>query len=424
MKAENKTVIELKVDTPAYGAVSIGRWKGKIVFIKNAIPGETVEAVLEEEKRDYYMASAVKILDASPDRIEPTCKYFGLCGGCQLQYITYDRQVRLKEEVLTNCIKRLAKTEINISEPLLYDKYWNYRYRGQFKVSQGKTGFYREKTRDVVDIDDCPLMTPEIKEYFLKAKRLITDFGIKEIHISYGSYATAFIKASTYHSYLNKGKVGGAASLDKLAKMLMDSGFCGIVIDSGTKIFKYGSPYITLDLEGMRYTISPMSFFQSHWKLNQRVVRFIKERLQHLNGKKVLDLYSGAGNFSLPVAKDADEIIAVEENPYAIEDGKRNLKINGIKNYRFIHSSIEALQIKDKVDILIVDPPRLGLTNAATEKILAMMPERIAYVSCNPATLARDLRKLLVKYSIESIRLIDFFPQTYHIESLVFLRLK
>lgn len=427
MKAENKILVELKVDIPAYGGVSIGRWKGEIVFIKNAIPGETVEAVLEEEKRDYYIASAVKILDASPDRIEPPCKFFGLCGGCQLQYITYDRQVRLKEEVLTDCIKRFAKTGVNISESLLYDKHWNYRYRGQFKVSQSKTGFYREKTRDVVDIDNCPLMTPEINEYFLKAKRLITDFGIKEIHISYESCAVAFIRASAYlYSHLNKGKAGGggAASLDKLAKMLMDSGFCGVVIDSGTKIFKYGSPYVTLDLEGMRYTISPMSFFQSHWKLNQRVVRFIKERLQPLNGKRVLDLYSGAGNFSLPVAKDADEVIAVEENPYAIEDGKRNLRINGIKNYRFVHSSIEALQIKDKVDVLIVDPPRLGLTNVATEKILAMMPERIAYVSCNPATLARDLRKLLVKYSIESIRLIDFFPQTYHIESLAFLRLK
>ncbi|MDI6728726.1 MAG: class I SAM-dependent RNA methyltransferase [Thermodesulfovibrionales bacterium] len=417
MKAENKATF--KAELPAYGGLCIAKWKGKVVFIKNTIPGETIEARLEEERKDYYTASTTKILEPSPDRIEPNCKFFGLCGGCQFQHISYQRQIKLKEEILKDSLKRLGKIDIELSKPLIYDNQWHYRYRGQFKVLQGKIGFYREKTREVIDIDGCPLMTEEINEYLLKVRGILKNsehlHAISEVHISHGDEAVALIKT--------RGKQ--PLKLDGLAPAFLHSGFSGVFIDSGEKrLLKYGNHYIIFDLEGLKYTISPMSFFQSHWRLNQAVVGFVKDNLQPLKGKRVLDLYSGAGNFSLPISLDVGEVIAVEESPFAIEDGKRNLQINGIKNCRFIRSSIEGLNIKDSIDIIILDPPRLGLTNAAMDKILAMVPERIAYVSCNPATLARDLRKLLAKYEIESIRMIDFFPQTYHIESLAFLRKK
>jgi len=417
LKAENKATF--KAELPAYGGLCIAKWKGKVVFIKNTIPGETIEARLEEERKDYYTASTTKILEPSPDRIEPNCKFFGLCGGCQFQHISYQRQIKLKEEILKDSLKRLGKIDIELSKPLIYDNQWHYRYRGQFKVLQGKIGFYREKTREVIDIDGCPLMTEEINEYLLKVRGILKNsehlHAISEVHISHGDEAVALIKT--------RGKQ--PLKLDGLAPAFLHSGFSGVFIDSGEKrLLKYGNHYIIFDLEGLKYTISPMSFFQSHWRLNQRTVGFVKDSLQPLKGKRVLDLYSGAGNFSLPISLDVGEVIAVEESPFAIEDGKRNLQINGIKNCRFIRSSIEGLNIKDSIDIIILDPPRLGLTNAAMDKILAMVPERIAYVSCNPATLARDLRKLLAKYEIESIRMIDFFPQTYHIESLAFLRKK
>lgn len=418
MKVENK-VITLKAELPAYGGLSIAKWRGKVVFIKNTIPGEVVEAKLEEERKDYYKASTTKILEPSPDRIKPKCKFFGPCGGCQFQHISYQRQIKLKEEILKDSLKRIGKIGIELSKPFTYGNPWNYRHRGQFKVSQGKIGFYREKTREVIDIDNCPLMIEEINGYLLKAKGILKNseylHAVGEVHISYGDEAVALIKT--------RGKQ--PLKLDGLAPEFLHSGFSGVFIDSGEKrLLKYGNQYITLDLEGLKYTISPMSFFQSHWRLNHAVVGFVKDRLQPLKGKRVLDLYSGAGNFSLPVAVDADEVVAVEENHFAIEDGKRNLQINGIKNCRFIRSSIEGLNIKYPTDILILDPPRLGLTNAAMDKIFAMMPERIVYISCNPATFARDMRKLLIAYELESIRMIDFFPQTYHIESLAFLKMK
>ncbi len=147
----------------------------------------------------------------------------------------------------------------------------------------------------------------------------------------------------------------------------------------------------------------------------------MKETLQPLKDKKILDLYAGAGNFSLPLAKDA-RVIAVEESRAAIKDGTRNLKINKIRNCKFIRSTSENFQAKDHIDIVIIDPPRPGLAKRAMSNVLSLLPERIVYISCNPATFARDLKILLAKYEVESLRMADFFPQTYHIETLAFLR--
>lgn len=409
----------LNAGTPAYGGIAIGRWNGKVVMIKGALPGETVEIIINEEKRDYYTASVTDIKNPSPDRIKPACRYFGSCGGCQLQYTSYAGQLKIKKEVLTDSLHRLAKVETELSQVIAHSNPWSYRCRGQFKVSTDGIGFYREKTKEVIGIDCCPLMMDEINIYLRKTKALLDEspdlfHGIIEIHISYGDCAVALIKISSK---------GGRKDLNQMASMFINSGFSGVVIESENKrISKYGRNYITFALENLKYTVSPMSFFQSHWKLNQAVVIILKESLQPLKGKKILDLYSGAGNFSLPLAANAGEVIAIEENSYAIQDGKRNLEINKIKNCRFIRSSAGQVSVEDIVDILILDPPRLGLENKVVEKVLALMPEKIAYISCNPATLARDLKKLLQKYCIESIRLIDFFPQTYHVESLVFLK--
>lgn len=399
--------------SPAYGGLTIGRWQNKIVMLKGAIAGETVEARIEEEKKDYCTASTTKVLEPSADRIEPVCRYYGSCGGCHLQHISYDKQISLKEEILQSCLKRIGKIDMPLSTPVTDKPPWHYRLRGQFKIFHEKAGFYREKTREIIDIDACPLMAHEINEYFVKAKSLLKDAGAREIHISFGDKAIALIK----------GAHAAKKQCEKLAGRFLDAGFEGIVVeDDKQRLLKYGSEYITLGIENLKYTVSPMSFFQSHWSLNQRVARILRDTLQPLGGKQVLDLYSGAGNFSLPLALEAEEVTAVEENPYAISDGRRNIQINNIKNYRFVRASSENAPLRGHFDMLIIDPPRAGITNSTMARILSMKPERVACISCNPSTLARDLKKLLAHYEIESLRMIDFFPQTYHIESLTFLR--
>jgi 23S rRNA (uracil1939-C5)-methyltransferase len=386
-------------------------------MIKGAVlPGETVEINIENEKRDYLTASAGKIIDPSSYRIKPACIYSGSCGGCHYQHIPYDLQVRLKEEILRDCLRRLAKIETEISASVIAGNPWNYRLRGQFKIFGSKIGFYRENSREVVDIDGCALMAEGINEYFRETKAVLEGFAVKEMHITKGDRLIVLIK--------DPARAGSVADLDKLASMFPDSGSAGLLIETaGKKIYVYGEPFITLNLENLKYTVSPMSFFQSHWRMNRVVAELIKKDLQPVKNKRILDLYAGAGNFSLPLTTDA-EVIAVEENPFAVEDGRRNLEINKIKNCRFVRVSAEKFRSKDDFDIILLDPPRPGLTNRTMNNVLGLMPERIVYISCNPATFSRDLKKLTVKYDIESIRMIDFFPQTFHIESLAFLRLR
>ncbi len=414
----NKTTLILKIDSPAYGGLSLARHEGKIVMIEGfAIPGETVEVHREKEKKDYIAAAVAKIIEPSPYRIEPLCKYFGSCGACHLQYMTYEKQIQIKEVILRDCLRRLAKINIDLSESIINNNPWNYRYRGQFKISHGTIGFYRGKTREVISIDYCPLMIEGINIYLKKAEALLKGFDIGEIHISYGDGCIALVKIPACNAK-------SRADQDKLGSMFLESGFSGLFVETANKkVSRYGKHYVTLYLETLKYTVSPMSFFQSNWRLNQVMVRFIKKNLQPLKGKKVLDLYSGAGNFSLLLAQEA-EAIAVEDNPYAVEDGKRNMTINNIKDCRFIHSSAENVRVMDNIYTVILDPPRPGLSNRITNKVLAAMPERIVYISCNPTTFARDLKRLLKKYDIESIRMVDFFPHTFHIESLAFLRLR
>ncbi|MBI5741251.1 MAG: class I SAM-dependent RNA methyltransferase [Nitrospirae bacterium] len=411
------STIIVEIERPAYGGLFIGRHKGKVVMIKGAVlPGETAEVVVENVKKDYLAARVGKVIKPAPHRIDPACRHFGACGGCQLQHIPYKLQIEIKEEVLRDCLRRLAKTEVGLSGPLFDDDPWNYRLRGQFKVSDRGLGFYREDTREVVDIDRCPLMDETINTTLAKIRSALKDIDVREIHITAGDCLNGFVRISS-----------GAKSspdTDKPASRLLDLGFSGLFIETpDKKISGYGRTHVSLNLSDMKYTVSPMTFFQSHWRLNRRVVEFIKSCLGSLKGKRVLDLYAGAGNFSIPFAS-ADEVEAVEENPYAVEDGRRNLEINGIKNCRFIISSAENYRADGNFDIIILDPPRPGLTNRVLEKVLSLEPGKIVYISCNPATLARDLRKLRTKYDIESARIIDFFPQTFHIESLLFLSLR
>ena len=415
MKEKKAGNITIEALYPAYGGISIGRVEGRVVLIRGAIPGETVEARVDATKKDYIEATTVRVLSPSPDRVTPESPYFARCGGCQLQHIAYERQVLLKEEVLKSTLRRIGGIEAGLS-PSVTGAPFGYRRRGQFKLAYGRAGFFRERSREVVDIAHCSLMTEEVNGYFSKAKALLIEkwkgAGIRELHISAGDDGVlALVKTAR----------GAEADWDALARGLMGLGFSGVLIEDGAHTRGYGAEYVTLGLAGLRYTVSPKSFFQSNWSLNQEVVRLAIEGLQPLEGRRVLDLYSGAGNFSLPIAGHALEVVAVEENPDAVEDGERNLRLNGVQNMRLVRSRADSPDLEFHADVVVADPPRTGLGPGVAERLLDLSPEKVLYVSCDPATLARDLKKLSAGYELESVRMVDFFPQTYHIESLTFL---
>jgi 23S rRNA (uracil1939-C5)-methyltransferase len=408
--------LTLKIEKPAYGNLFIARHEGKVVMVRgHTMPVETVEAAVERERKDYIAASVSKVIDPSPDRIEPRCRYFGICGGCHYQHIPYELQVKLKEDTLRDCLKRIGKLDMVLSDSVVGDDPWSYRLRGQFKVSGRDIGFYKENSRDVVNIETCPVMADDINRYLSKARGLIQDEGIRELHITSGDKAAALLKVDDAFPQ--------RVDMNNLASRFEEAGFSGLSIEtSGGIMLDFGEPYITLEIDDLKYSVSPQSFLQSNWSMNLSMIRLIKEGLQPLKDKRILDLYSGAGNFTLPLA-DENDVTGVEENPYAVEDGRKNSESNEIRKCRFINSPAEDYRADEEFDILILDPPRPGLTNKAMRNVLGMLPEKIVYVSCNPTTLARDLRKLAARYDIESVRMIDLFPQTFHIEALAFLRL-
>jgi 23S rRNA (uracil1939-C5)-methyltransferase len=326
----------------------------------------------------------------------------------------------MKEEILRDCIRRTARKEFDLSKPFLGASPWQFRYRGRFKLDTGIIGFFRENSREIVDIDGCPLMKTEVNALFAKAREIYKDSprlfdGVSELHISYGNVGSALLKSVSKLSMARQKQIG---------MLFLDAGFEGVcVMSENRKIVNFGSEHISLGLDGLKYIVSPRSFFQGHWDLNVAVVRFLRQTLHPLKGKRVIVLYAG-GNFSLPLAFDGADVYSIEESPTAIEDGMRNAAANGIRNCRFIECSAERLKVSDTVDTLVVAPPKTGLSNIAMEKILTLEPDQIAYLSCNPSALSHDLKKLLSRYEIESMHIIDCLPQTYYIKSITILRLR
>jgi 23S rRNA (uracil1939-C5)-methyltransferase len=329
----------------------------------------------------------------------------------------YEKQVSVKEEILLDALKRIGDLDIPLM-PSLVGKEFRYRRRAQFKVSpQGAIGFYREGTREVVDIEECPLLVDELNG-FLRNVRAVALGGVKELHVSSGDTMTLLIKGTV---------------ADDTVQRLTETGISGIAFENGDSV---GKDYITLDLNGLRYSVTPWSFFQSHWALNREVVAEVVRQLTPLGQTRILDLYAGAGNFSLPLSHIAREVVAVEENSFAVEDGRRNLTLNDITNCMFVQGTVGKNLVSKKKDAVaklfeeppygcvILDPPRTGLPTDCVRKLMDTGSERVVYVSCNPATLARDVKKMREHYEVESVRMVDFFPNTYHIEALTFLRKK
>lgn len=397
----------LKPEDPVYGGYVICRDEG-IVFVRGAVPGEVVRVSVLEKKKDYRVASVQDVIEPSPYRVSPPCEYFGSCGGCQLQFISYDKQVSMKNDILADCLKRIGKLELSLSEPLASPKEFSYRLRGQFKVSRdGSFGFYREGTRDVVDIKECLLMDERINSLIKRVRTAVSSSRIKEVHITTGDLSTALIK--------------GIGFDEAVADEFVSLGFEGVAFEDGSC---RGEGFVKLENNGLTYCVSPWSFLQSNWEMNLMISGLIRSELSGLQDASVLDLYAGGGNFSMPLHETASGVLAVEENPHSVKDGQRNLSLNKIKNFKFQNAKAEKSRLKDNYDIVLLNPPRPGLTPAVADMVIELKPRRVVYVSCNPSTLARDLRKFSDKYTIDSVRLADSFPNTYHIESVAFLSLK
>lgn len=423
------TAFLIRIESLAYGGQGVGRREdGKVVFIPQVIPGEIVRVRTSTEHASYCEATLVEIVQCAPCRVAPPCRLFDACGGCDWQHIPYPQQLTYKNDLLIQTFQRFLPEIASLMPPpeaspqvFAYRCHARLRYR---HVPVPLVGFYKKNTHSVMACEQCPVLNPRSQA----ALKHLNDFipkhplpGVESLEI-YAPQDEVLLLAHTE----TRRSIGNHEVLRKLAEHLNASG-CVLVNDHTRHIqpilckdlFTY-----LIDIPGKTLRLSGQlgGFIQANPEMNALMVRHVMQ-LAH-RARRVLDLYGGCGNFGLPLAHTVETVVSVERDPRLGVLGSHNAALNQLQNIRFIDQDVrEALQ-DQKIgwfDTIILDPPREG-AKMVVPMLPGLKPERIIYVSCNPATLARDIKNLLNSgYRLTSLKLFDMFPQTYHIEAIALL---
>ena len=433
-----------------------GNAEGYTLFIKDAVIGDTVEAKVMKAKKSYGYAMLMRVLEPSPYRVEPRCRFARQCGGCQIQEMSYERQLLFKEQkvrddliriggFLPDDVDRIMEPAVGMEEP------FGYRNKAQFPFGTDKdgnpvTGFYAGRTHDIIANTDCALGAPENREILELILAFVKKNGIR-------SYDEKTGEGLIRHVLIRKGFRTGELMVclvinghgiprgEQLADELMGiPGMTSITMSVNTRRTNVimgdsfevirGRGYITDFIGSVRYQISPLSFYQVNPIQTEKLYSLALEYAGLAGGETVWDLYCGIGTISLFLAQKAGRVYGVEIVPQAIEDARENARINGIKNAEFFTGKAEEVLPRwyeecggsERADVIVVDPPRKGCDGALLDTIVKMAPQKVVYVSCDPATLARDLEVLCGKgYVLERVRAVDQFPMSVHVECVVLM---
>lgn len=440
----------------------IGRVNGYTLFIKDAVIGDVVEAKVMKAKKNYGYARLMQIITPSPDRVEPKCPFARKCGGCQIQEMSYEKQLEFKNKKIRGNLERIGGFSPDVldkvMEPIIgMEEPFYYRNKAQFPFGTDKdgnpvTGFYAGRTHDIIANTDCALGVPvnqEILEIVLEfmKKHGIASYNektgkglVRHVLIRFG-FTTKEIMVCLV---VNGKKIPHSEELvEKLRKI---EGMTSITMSPNMKNTNvimgesyetlWGQGFITDYIGDVKYQISPLSFYQVNPVQTEKLYELALEYAGLKGDETVWDLYCGIGTISLFLAQKAKEVYGVEIVPQAIEDAKNNARINGIENASFYVGKAEEVlpeyyrEYEEKhpgetahADVIVVDPPRKGCEESLLETMAAMRPDRIVYVSCDSATLARDLKVLCQEgYQLERVRGTDQFPMSVHIECCVLLQ--
>ena len=436
----------------------VGKVDGYIWFVKDAVIGDVVRAKAMKIKKSYGFARLMEVLEPSVSRVIPSCPVARQCGGCQLQAMSYEEQLKFKERKVMNNLVRIGKfaeDEIHMLPIMGMEEPWRYRNKAQFPFGKDKdgnviAGFYAGRTHAIVEAEDCLLGVEENREILDIVKRFMKEMKIEP-------YDELSHKGLVRHVLIRKGFKTGEImvclvingnklpSKERLVEMLTGGdGVKGMTSISysvnqektnvimGKEIVNlYGPGYISDYIGNVKYQISPLSFYQVNPVQTERLYGTALEYAGLTGNEIVWDLYCGIGTISLFLAQKAKKVYGVEIVPQAIEDARRNAEINGIHNAEFFVGKAEEVLPEQfeknhvHADVIVVDPPRKGCDAVCLDTILKMRPERVVYVSCDSATLARDLRYLADGgYVVERGRCCDMFPGTVHVETVVELSRK
>jgi 23S rRNA (uracil1939-C5)-methyltransferase len=357
------------------------------VFVPLAAPGDRVRVRIHELKKRTAFAEIVEVMDPSPVRSTPPCPYFGICGGCDFQQMTYEAQLAAKVGIVRDCLERLGKIELKGDLPIVPSPPLDYRSRAKWHVDReaGKIGYFKRYSHDVIDVEICPILAPPLEA---ELQRIRAEMNFAKVWAD-----RIEIEAASGD--------GGQVSV-----------YSGELLEATTDI--------SFNAHGEKYTFSARNFFQGNQLL---IGDLIDAALGSSGGNRALDLYCGVGLFAIPMARRFAQVIGVEGSPDAIAMAKKNAFAAGVENVTFRASGVgeflESHELGD-TDLVLLDPPRSGTEKYVIRDIARLKPRHIAYVSCEPSILARDLRQLIDGgYTIDSITAFDLFPQTHHVETVV-----
>jgi 23S rRNA (uracil1939-C5)-methyltransferase len=440
-------IYKIEIDGMTHEGQGVGRIDNLTIFIDGPLKGEEVEIKIIKVNKNYAVGKLLKVIKASPDRVEPECKVYNRCGGCSLQHMSQEAALRFKTELVTENLKRIGKLQdVTVYDTIGMHPPYNYRNKAQYPVGRYKdelkVGFYAKKSHDIIDSPVC-LIQHSVSD---KAKLIIKDF-IEKNNISTYDEATGkgLVRHVMTRTGFNTGEVMVVLVLngkslpqqDKLVKLLTDEipEIKSIVLNVNTmntnvilgnkNIVVFGEETISDYIGKFKFKISPLSFFQVNPVQTEVLYRKALEYAGLTGQETVFDLYCGIGTISLFLSEKARKVYGVEVVEEAIRDAKDNAKLNGVENVEFIVGEAEKI-IPDmykrgvKADVVVVDPPRKGCDEVLLETLVSMEPERIVYVSCNPATLARDLNFLSERgFKVLEVQPVDMFPWTAHVEVIV-----
>ncbi len=380
--------VEVVVEKVVYGGEGLARHQGRALFIPYVAAGERVLVEIVQERAQWARARVQQVIEASADRRVPPCPYYGVCGGCQLQHLQYAAQRRVKLDFIRESLARLGGISWDREIPILSAEEFHYRLRAQLKVRVSEEsvqfGYYRPASHEICAVDACPLLSPELNAALERLRREPPErfASVRTMALAHGEDGRISVHPS-----------------DRPSQVLWTVG-------------------------AFTYRFDARVFFQAN--------RFLLSELQRLvvegeEGERALDLFCGVGFFTLPLARRFAEVVGVESDARAVAWARRNARENGVTNCRFVCDRAEVWLAREgarwsSVDLVVLDPPREGATRALRDALLRLAPRRIIYVSCNPTTLARDLKVLRAGgYVLASLVALDLFPQTFHIETVATL---
>jgi 23S rRNA (uracil1939-C5)-methyltransferase len=432
--------LDITIEKLIYGGEGLAHHDGATVFVPFVLPAERVAVEAVEQKKKFVRGRVERILSAAPERVEARCPHFGVCGGCDYQHIAYEAQLKFKSQILRETLRRIGKIEWTGEITAHGSQPWAYRNRAQWKVrpleiagddaaaesgadggAQLGIGYFRANSTALCAVENCSIISPLLLKTLLSLRAALAagalPRGLREIEALVDAADARLLLTATFAGFPSR----AAEHAETFRRVVPEIASLLFHDPSHDRMELYGPGYLEYTAGGISYRVGHFSFFQVNRFLLEDLAREVVEREQ--GGRLALDLFAGVGLFSIPLARKFARVLAVESNPAAARDLETNMRGQGAIEVRSAEVEQFLKRHKERPELVVLDPPRAGMTPESVERLGRLRPERITYISCEPPTLARDLALLgKAGYECAEVHLFDLFPQTFHMETVVRLR--